>query len=79
MVSYAFVISSENPTTFQEVVNSQEKSRWVGAMTKEMESLHKNQTWHLVEIPKRKKVIGCKLVFKEKVVSEKWRKSSRLA
>jgi hypothetical protein len=49
-------------------------------MTKEMESLHKNQTWHLVEIPKRKKVIGCKLVFKEKeVVSEKWGKISRFA
>jgi hypothetical protein len=27
MVSYAFVISSRDPTTFQEVVNSQEKSK----------------------------------------------------
>jgi hypothetical protein len=42
MVSYALVISSENPTTFQKVVNSQEKSRWVGAMAEEMKSLYKN-------------------------------------
>ena len=44
MVSYALVISSGDPTTFQEVVNSQEKSKWMGAMAEEMESLHKNQT-----------------------------------
>jgi hypothetical protein len=44
MVSYAFVISIEDPTTFQEAFNSQEKSRWVGVMVEEMESLHKNQT-----------------------------------
>ena len=66
MVSYAIVISSKNPTTFQEAVNSQEKCRWVGAMTEEMESLHKNQTWELVELPKRKMALGCKWVFKKK-------------
>jgi hypothetical protein len=42
MVSYTFAISNENPTTFQKAVNSQEKSRWVGAMAEEMKSLHKN-------------------------------------
>jgi hypothetical protein len=57
MVSYALVISSGNPTTFQEAVNSQEKSKWMGYMAKEMESLHKNQTWDLVELPKRKRKI----------------------
>jgi hypothetical protein len=44
MVSYALVISNEDPTTFQEAVNSQEKSKWMGAMAEEIESLHKNQT-----------------------------------
>jgi hypothetical protein len=70
MVSYALVISSGDPTTFQEAVNIQEKSKWMGAMAEEMESLHKNQTWDLVELPERK--IGCKWVFKKKeAVSEK--------
>jgi hypothetical protein len=73
MVSYALVISSEDPTTFQEAVNSQEKSKWTGAMAEEIESLHKNQTWDLVELPERKRKIGCKWVFKKKeAVSEKW-------
>ena len=73
MVSYSLVISSGDPITFQEVVNSQEKSIWVGAIVEEKESLHKNRTWDLVELPERKKAIGCKLVFKKnEVVSEKW-------
>jgi hypothetical protein len=40
-------------------------------MAKEMESLHKNQTWDLVELLERKKAIGCKWVFKKNVVLEK--------
>ena len=72
MVSYALIISSEYPTTFQEAVNSKEKSKWMGAMAKEMQSLHKNQTWNLVELQERKRKIGCKWVFKKKeAVSEK--------
>ena len=60
MVSFALVISSGDPTTSQEAVNSQEKSKWVGAMAEEMESLHKNQTWDLVELLERKRAIECK-------------------
>jgi hypothetical protein len=72
MISYALVINSGDLTTFQETVNSQENSKWMGAMAEEMESLHKNQTWDLVELPERKKKIGCKWVFKKKeAVSEK--------
>lgn len=43
------------------------------AMIEEIESLHKNKTWELVEHPKGKRAIGCKWVFrkKEEVVSEK--------
>jgi hypothetical protein len=72
MISYALVISSENLTTFQEAVNSQEKSKWMGAMAEEMESLHKNQTWDLMELPERKRKIWYKWVFKKKeAVSKK--------
>ncbi|KAG8496957.1 hypothetical protein CXB51_008164 [Gossypium anomalum] len=35
-------------------------------MQEEIESLHKNRTWDLVKLPKGKKVIRCKWVFKKK-------------
>ena len=35
-------------------------------MQEEMESLHKNRTWDLVKLPKGKKAIRCKWVFKKK-------------
>src|SRR4051812_10021143 len=44
----------------------------MGAMVEEMESLHKNQTWDLVERPKGKRAIGCKWVYRKKeAVAEK--------
>ena len=65
LVSYALITSSGDPTTFQEAVHSLEKSKWMGAMVEEMESLHKNQTWELVDLPTGKRAIGCKWVYKK--------------
>ena len=71
LVSYALIISSGDPTNFQEAVHSQEKGSWMGAMEEEMQSLHKNQMWEFVELPKGKRAIGCKWVYKKKeAVSE---------
>ena len=39
---------------------------WKDTMIKEMSSLHKNGTWDLSDLPKRKKAIGCKWVFTKK-------------
>ena len=35
-------------------------------MNEEMESLQKNQTWDLVELPEHRRVVGCKWIFKKK-------------
>jgi len=40
-------------------------------MEEEMSSLHKNDTWELIELPKRKKAIGCKWVCAKKQGSRK--------
>ena len=43
-----------------------------------MESLSKNKTWELTEVPKGKRPIGCKWVFKKKeAVSKKKKKGKR--
>jgi hypothetical protein len=66
LVSYALLTSTEDPSTFQEAIESFEKDKWMKAMVEEMESLSKNKTWELTELPKGKKSIGCKWVFKKK-------------
>lgn len=58
LVSYALIINGGHLTTFQKAIVNQEKCRWMGAIVEEMESLHKNQTYELVELPERKRWIG---------------------
>ncbi|KAL0440382.1 UNVERIFIED_CONTAM: Retrovirus-related Pol polyprotein from transposon TNT 1-94 [Sesamum latifolium] len=72
MVSFALLVSGDEPTTFHGAITSQEKKEWMGAMVEEMESLQKNCTWELVKLSEGKKAIGCKWVYKKKLaVSEK--------
>ncbi|KAL9996132.1 putative RNA-directed DNA polymerase [Helianthus debilis subsp. tardiflorus] len=42
---------------------------WVSAMNEEIEALHRNDTWDLVELPPGRSVIGCKWVYKIKYKS----------
>ena len=52
-----------DPTTFDEAVKKEE---WRKAMKEEIKSIEKNETWELMDLPKEKKVIGLKWVFKTK-------------
>lgn len=57
MVSY-------DPTHFEEAVKSK---KWKLAMDEEINSIEKNQTWELVELPIGAKKIGVKWVYKTKL------------
>uniref|UniRef100_A0A2N9FPX7 Integrase catalytic domain-containing protein n=1 Tax=Fagus sylvatica TaxID=28930 RepID=A0A2N9FPX7_FAGSY len=56
----------EEPQSFQEVQSHKDKQSWMKAMHEEMNSLHKNNTYELVELPKGKKALRNKWVFKLK-------------
>ena len=58
--------SSEEPSTYEEAVSCSDSSKWMIVMQEEMESLNKNGTWDMVRLPKEKKAIRCKWVFKKK-------------
>ena len=58
--------SSEEPSTYEKAVNCSDLGKWMIAMQEEMESLYKNGTWDMVRLPKGKKAIRCKWVFKKK-------------
>ena len=74
VASYALTVAQETggdgePSTYLEAIQSAHSDKWVVAMNEEMESLHKNGTWTLVQPPKGKKIVGCKWVFKKKEVA----------
>ena len=55
-VAYALlVIKDVIPSTCKEVEISFESEIWKEAMLEEINSLHKNDTWELSELPKEKK------------------------
>ena len=54
------------PATVNEAMLSPEKKKWKEAMRKEMKSIKANKVWELVKLPKGKKTIGCKWVYKRK-------------
>eukprot|EP00794_Sanderia_malayensis_P016556 gene16556-biopygen13988 len=56
----------DEPSNFNEAINSKHSSQWKDAITSEYESLKKNDTWELVHLPKGKNLVGNKWVFKVK-------------
>ena len=57
--------------SFQEVQSQKDKQSWLKAMHEEMNSLNKKKTYDLVELPKGKRVLRNKWVFKLKKDGDK--------
>jgi hypothetical protein len=64
---FTFVLTStENePKYVREVVDLEKGRLWKDTMVEDMESLQNNETWDLVELPSRRKIVGIKCVFKK--------------
>ena len=61
ILAYALpVVEEVIPFTYREAEISLEYKTWKDVMMEEMNSLHKNDTWEMLELPKEKKVISCK-------------------
>ena len=57
------MVTGDDPISFEEAIKSQ---KWRDAMMKEMESIEKNHTWELKDLPRGMKPIGVKWIFKTK-------------
>ena len=58
------------PKTLKEAMERSDWIQWEKAINEEMESLHENKTWSLVERPNNKNIVGSKFVFKLKRKSD---------
>ena len=58
------------PRTFEEGCMCPERDKWMKAMEREMASLKANDVYDLVELPKDRKVVGSKWVYKRKVKAD---------
>ena len=56
----------EDPSTFKDAMDDSDKEEWQEAMKLEMESMHSNSVWQLVDLPEGVKPIRCKWIFKRK-------------
>jgi len=57
---------TKEPNSYLEAVQDE---RWVEAMQAEIQALESNHTWELTDLPKGKKAIGCRWIYKVKYKS----------
>jgi histone deacetylase 1/2 len=65
-VQRATIAFSKEPQTVEEALNGEDAKKWEIAMQEEYDSLVVNNTWSLVPLPKGRKPISSKWVFKIK-------------
>ncbi|EXC18499.1 Retrovirus-related Pol polyprotein from transposon TNT 1-94 [Morus notabilis] len=56
----------EDPSTFRDAMDDSNKEEWQAAMKLEIESMHSNSVWQLVDLPEGVKPIRCKWIYKRK-------------
>ena len=61
---YLLLSDGREPKNYQEVLLHDEKKEWLRVMYEEMKSLHKNNTYELMELPKGKRALKNKWVLK---------------
>jgi hypothetical protein len=55
-----------DPTSFEEVMRSDNSFKWLEAIEDEIKSMSTNKVWDLEHISKGAKTVGCKWVYKTK-------------
>lgn len=63
---FASTVEVEDPIDFDDAISRSDSNLWCKAMQEEFDSLTKNETWTLTELPANRRPIDCRWVFKTK-------------
>ena len=63
---YLLLTDAGEPSCYEEAMSDEHKNHWLEAMEDEMNSLHENNTFELVKLPKGKKALKNKWVYRLK-------------
>lgn len=67
-LKYTLAVSTyHEPQSYTEACKD---NKWIDAINKEIKALESNETWQFTDLPKGKKPIGCKWIFKIKYNSD---------
>jgi transposase InsO family protein len=68
---YILLTDEGEPECYEEAMTDVNKEKWYNAMQEEMDSLHENHTYELMELPDGKKALRNKWVYKLKTGEDK--------
>lgn len=63
---YVLLTDGGEPESFEEALDNEDKQHWLDAMKDEMKSLHDNHTFDLVMLPKGKRALRNRWIYKQK-------------
>ena len=61
------LLDNDETKTYTEAIMGSESEKWFGAMKSEIESMHDNQVWNLVDPIEGVRPMECKWIFKKKI------------
>ena len=61
------LLDNDEPKTYTKAIMGPESEKWFGAMKSEIESMHDNQVWNLVDPIEGVRPVECKWIFKKKI------------
>ena len=59
-----------DPKTYDEAMLDIDSEKWIEVMKSEIDSMHSNQVWTLVDSSEDNILIGCKWIYKRKIRSD---------
>ena len=59
-------IADTEPSSYREAIQSTDRDMWIKAMDSEINSLRENDTWDITSLPKNRKALRCKWIYKIK-------------